>query len=417
MCEGDGVGGMYKGEVRCYEATMQQEFGRLERVRRRNIRSPSEWDFTDDMRLVSGRNKSQREEKFRQRFLEVPEEETLINYYSCAFNKDYYLQHGALYVTSNYICFRSNIFGHERKIIIPTSEVRHIDKVNTFRLIPSGLVIVTGDEKYHFESFLNRQSAYETLKHATGKNNGDGPATSPVHARRREDSSTKRFIKSQSSCSLDRKEHDGNGDGAATKEDFLRPLSATVMHDYVTRRSSRAALMLSAGQTGSLVNHCNSAPDLVASDPQQEHSRNNLSQDSVDGCGSHEDLVRDQSHRRQTVDKTGPSSQCKSTVDFGWDHSTDNDPAFTVRISMRALLRIGYLLCLLLTVTALLSLSGFMAPSRSTAPSRVSGNTQKISLNNAELGPLNETLQLLNSVCDATQKLLLQTQRHLQRPG
>ena len=67
--------------------------------------------------------------------------------YSCAFNKDYYLQHGALYVTSNYICFRSNIFGHERKLVIPTAEVRHVDKVNTFRLIPSGIAIITADEK------------------------------------------------------------------------------------------------------------------------------------------------------------------------------------------------------------------------------------------------------------------------------
>lgn len=76
--------------------------------------------------------------------------------YSCALSKDYYSQHGAIYITTNFICFRANIFGQERKLILPIEEVQQIIKVNTFRLIPSGIVVVTSNNKVNRLSIIYR---------------------------------------------------------------------------------------------------------------------------------------------------------------------------------------------------------------------------------------------------------------------
>ena len=160
--------------------------------------------------------------------------------------------------------------------------------------------------QYHFESFLNRQSAFETLKMPPANTSpasastsnipgvdqpGQTPAAAASRAQRLQplesSSSTRRFIKSQSSCSLERKDadedpHDDNDDV------FLRPLSAAaVMPDYVARRPSRPAALAVAippsdrllrGSAPVLAHHHHSLPHSTFSAPSLKIMR-----DSVDG--------------------------------------------------------------------------------------------------------------------------------------
>ncbi|XP_055353666.1 protein Aster-A-like isoform X2 [Paramacrobiotus metropolitanus] len=351
-----------------------------------------EGDF--NMHLVN-RSNSDREEKFRKRFVEVPKEEELIDYYSCALSKDYYLQHGAIYITTNLICFRSNIFGQERKLIIPTGDVQKVVKVNTFRLIPSGIVIVTATHKYQFESFRNRQAAYTTLKRITSKNHQPHPLSSrttqvPLSPDDLNHRRPSRFIKSQSSCSLERKglSEDDSGAGntsnnssSGSHDSFLRPL----MQDYVARRNSRVAgsapVSSSENNIYALVNRSDST-----SPPDVEEACNGPV------------MMRMLPKREQC-------SQTETLGNGGIGRSAEQ-PVISIQISERALIICGCLLCILLTFSALLSIKElFISPTSVTA----SLPHQRLPVQRpAKLHALNHTFHLLHAILDISSSILLQ---------
>ena len=53
------------------------------------------------------------------------------------------LLHGRMYVTNNFLCFYSNLFGVEKKIRIPFSHITLITKENTALVIPNAIAITT----------------------------------------------------------------------------------------------------------------------------------------------------------------------------------------------------------------------------------------------------------------------------------
>uniref|UniRef100_A0A8C1I2Z0 GRAM domain-containing protein n=1 Tax=Cyprinus carpio carpio TaxID=630221 RepID=A0A8C1I2Z0_CYPCA len=88
--------------------------------------------------------------------------EFLLMRYTCALQKDILYQ-GRLFVSDNWICFHSKVFGKDTKIAIPVASVTVIKKTKTAILVPNALVISTALERHVFVSFLSRDTTYKVL--------------------------------------------------------------------------------------------------------------------------------------------------------------------------------------------------------------------------------------------------------------
>ena len=82
--------------------------------------------------------------------------------YSCAYHRDI-LHQGRIYVTTEYCCFYSYIFGWENKLVIPWAEVIAITKEKTAIFIPNAIQVKTVTNKYFFASFVDRDSSHMML--------------------------------------------------------------------------------------------------------------------------------------------------------------------------------------------------------------------------------------------------------------
>ncbi|XP_067249528.1 GRAM domain-containing protein 2B [Chanodichthys erythropterus] len=95
-------------------------------------------------------------------FKDISEDEHLRQSYTCALQKDILYQ-GRLFVSENWICFHSKVFGKDTKIAIPVSSVTVIKKTKTAILVPNALVISTAHERHVFVSFLSRDTTFKVL--------------------------------------------------------------------------------------------------------------------------------------------------------------------------------------------------------------------------------------------------------------
>uniref|UniRef100_A0A8C8R9R8 GRAM domain-containing protein n=1 Tax=Pelusios castaneus TaxID=367368 RepID=A0A8C8R9R8_9SAUR len=96
-------------------------------------------------------------------FLDVPTAEPLKQSFTCALQKDILYQ-GKLFISENWICFHSKVFGKDTKICIPVLSVTLIKKTKTALLVPNALVIATVTDRYIFVSLLSRDATYKLLK-------------------------------------------------------------------------------------------------------------------------------------------------------------------------------------------------------------------------------------------------------------
>uniref|UniRef100_A0A670XWR8 GRAM domain containing 2B n=1 Tax=Pseudonaja textilis TaxID=8673 RepID=A0A670XWR8_PSETE len=101
---------------------------------------------------------------------------------------------GKLYVSENWICFHSNVFGKDIKITIPVLSVTLIKKTKTALLVPNALIITTVSDRYMFVSFLSRDTVYKLLKsicsHLENASVGNSPNPSPLESSFRADCPT-----------------------------------------------------------------------------------------------------------------------------------------------------------------------------------------------------------------------------------
>ncbi|XP_067270692.1 GRAM domain-containing protein 2B isoform X3 [Pseudorasbora parva] len=95
-------------------------------------------------------------------FKDIREDEHLRQSYTCALQKDILYQ-GRLFVSENWICFHSKVFGRDTKIAIPVTSVTVIKKTKTAILVPNALVISTAHERHAFVSFLSRDTTFKVL--------------------------------------------------------------------------------------------------------------------------------------------------------------------------------------------------------------------------------------------------------------
>ncbi|XP_028273844.1 GRAM domain-containing protein 2B-like [Parambassis ranga] len=96
-------------------------------------------------------------------FKEVSKDELLKQSYTCALQRDILYQ-GKMFVSDNWICFHSKVFGRDTKISIPVMSVTFIKKTKTALLVPNALVIETARDQHVFVSFLSRNTTYKLLK-------------------------------------------------------------------------------------------------------------------------------------------------------------------------------------------------------------------------------------------------------------
>jgi hypothetical protein len=103
-----------------------------------------------------------RNRDFHTIFKSVPDDDYLIEDYSCALQREI-LAHGRLYVSEGHICFSSNILGWTTTLVMSFDEIVSVEKRSTALLFKNGLMISTLHAKHIFASFTGRDATYDLI--------------------------------------------------------------------------------------------------------------------------------------------------------------------------------------------------------------------------------------------------------------
>lgn len=103
-----------------------------------------------------------RNRDFHQLFRSVPEDDYLIEDYSCALQREIILA-GRIYISEGHICFSSNILGWVTTLVISFDEIVAIEKENTAMVFPNAIAIQTLHARHTFRSLLSRESTYDLM--------------------------------------------------------------------------------------------------------------------------------------------------------------------------------------------------------------------------------------------------------------
>lgn len=103
-----------------------------------------------------------RNHAFHQHFRSVPEDDWLIEDYSCALQREI-LAAGRMYVSEGHICFTSNILGWVTNLVISFEEVTSFEKEMTAMVIPNAISIQTLHGRHTIRSLLSRDATYDLL--------------------------------------------------------------------------------------------------------------------------------------------------------------------------------------------------------------------------------------------------------------
>ncbi|XP_045923629.1 GRAM domain-containing protein 2B-like isoform X2 [Micropterus dolomieu] len=134
---------------------------RLKPVQLSPMLSPSDCETKSERNKPSHLSKTNAH--YHKLFKEVNKDELLKQSYTCALQKDILYQ-GKMFVSENWICFHSKVFGRDTKISIPVVSVTFIKKTKTALLVPNALVIETTSYQHVFVSFLSRNTTYKLLR-------------------------------------------------------------------------------------------------------------------------------------------------------------------------------------------------------------------------------------------------------------
>ncbi|XP_040200502.1 GRAM domain-containing protein 2B isoform X2 [Rana temporaria] len=150
-------------------------------------------DMKNDMKIERKKSASNQFMKanahFHKLFKDVPKDELIKESFTCALQKEILYQ-GKLYISENWICFHSKVFGKDTKIVIPAIAVTVLKKTKTALLVPNALVIATVTDRFIFVSLLSRDSTYKLLRsvcsHLDNISVGNSPNPSAEHLDRAE---------------------------------------------------------------------------------------------------------------------------------------------------------------------------------------------------------------------------------------
>ncbi|KAF4150309.1 VAD1-like StAR-related lipid transfer domain [Phytophthora infestans] len=95
---------------------------------------------------------------------DLPESTQFYQDFSCAIASTLAM-HGRMYPTSSHVCFYSNVFGRERKILIPYESIREIEKTTTMMFQHAIRLATLDKDEYTFTSFWsnNRDTCYDLI--------------------------------------------------------------------------------------------------------------------------------------------------------------------------------------------------------------------------------------------------------------
>ncbi|XP_034565524.1 GRAM domain-containing protein 2B [Notolabrus celidotus] len=125
--------------------------------------TPSDCETKFDRKKTQPSQLSKTNIQYHKIFKEVSKDELLMQSYTCALQRDILYQ-GKMFVSDNWICFHSKVFGRDTKITIPVASVTFIKKTKTALLVPNALVIETTSYQHVFVSFLSRNTTYKLLR-------------------------------------------------------------------------------------------------------------------------------------------------------------------------------------------------------------------------------------------------------------
>uniref|UniRef100_A0A8D2J6C9 GRAM domain-containing protein n=1 Tax=Varanus komodoensis TaxID=61221 RepID=A0A8D2J6C9_VARKO len=101
---------------------------------------------------------------FHQVFKDIPEEEELLDTFSCAWQQEV-PYHGCLYISHNHVCFHCSMLWREVKVTIPVPTISVLKKANTALLVPNAICIRTAEgDKFLFGSLRSRETTYQLLR-------------------------------------------------------------------------------------------------------------------------------------------------------------------------------------------------------------------------------------------------------------
>ncbi|OJD25266.1 hypothetical protein ACJ73_03366 [Blastomyces percursus] len=103
-----------------------------------------------------------RNRDFHQLFRSVPEDDYLIEDYSCALQREIILA-GRIYISEGHICFSSNILGWVTTLVISFDEIMAIEKETTAMVFPNAIAIQTLHARHTFRSLLSREATYDLM--------------------------------------------------------------------------------------------------------------------------------------------------------------------------------------------------------------------------------------------------------------
>ncbi|XP_041977166.1 TBC1 domain family member 9 isoform X2 [Aricia agestis] len=100
---------------------------------------------------------------FHERFPSLPKDEKLVCYYSCSYWKGKMPRQGWMYLTVNYLCFYSYIFGRKTAIKIRWADVTELGKTNSL-VFPDSIRVVTRDGEHYFSMLLKKKETYALMQ-------------------------------------------------------------------------------------------------------------------------------------------------------------------------------------------------------------------------------------------------------------
>ncbi|XP_065191031.1 TBC1 domain family member 9-like [Sycon ciliatum] len=101
-------------------------------------------------------------EQFHKDF-KLPEEEELVNYYSCSLIQNNLPHQGWLYLSVNYLCFYSYFMGTEVSVKLRFADVVRLQKKNSV-LVAAGIQVCTRDDEYIFAVFMHRDETFALME-------------------------------------------------------------------------------------------------------------------------------------------------------------------------------------------------------------------------------------------------------------
>ncbi|KAK2904594.1 TBC1 domain family member 9B isoform X1 [Channa argus] len=97
------------------------------------------------------------------RLFGMPDEEKLVNYYSCSYWKGRVPRQGWLYLSVNHLCFYSFLLGKEVTLVVPWMEVTQLEK-NATLVFPESIRVSTRHTEHFFSMFLTINDTFKLME-------------------------------------------------------------------------------------------------------------------------------------------------------------------------------------------------------------------------------------------------------------